>query len=361
MAETLIKQGLSWWAHKGSNLGPLPCEGNALPLSYAPGIIVHGRCKPDQPRDRVRPSSEPAIYEVRGSGVKRSEAHTGPRRSGALLAGAGGVGLQRPDALGERAAAFGGRRLRPRHWPASWRRWRPCAGDRRFRRQHGLDRRIRPFELHRELGDFGGDVVDALAQQRIFHALGRPGAFGLLLDRVDVALQLGAFVAGDAKLFLDRGLLGPQLFERRRLAAVAQAAISSRNSLHGALGGLVGLAQLVVFIVALGQQLALRGKPRFQIVDAVAEHLGFLDLDDQLAIEIGDALAQILDPAARLVKFARRGLGFAALLRQPRLRRGKFLLGVADAVLQFLDLGAHRDQFDLAAVRHHRTVGQFGD
>ena len=24
-----------WWTHKGSNLGPLPCEGNALPLSYA--------------------------------------------------------------------------------------------------------------------------------------------------------------------------------------------------------------------------------------------------------------------------------------------------------------------------------------
>ena len=29
----------AWWAHKGSNLGPLPCEGNALPLSYAPGIL----------------------------------------------------------------------------------------------------------------------------------------------------------------------------------------------------------------------------------------------------------------------------------------------------------------------------------
>src|SRR5207302_149831 len=26
-----------WWTHKGSNLGPLPCEGNALPLSYASG------------------------------------------------------------------------------------------------------------------------------------------------------------------------------------------------------------------------------------------------------------------------------------------------------------------------------------
>src|SRR6478609_1821555 len=30
--------GLNWWTHKGSNLGPLPCEGNALPLSYASGI-----------------------------------------------------------------------------------------------------------------------------------------------------------------------------------------------------------------------------------------------------------------------------------------------------------------------------------
>ena len=25
-----------WWAQQGSNLRPLPCEGNALPLSYAP-------------------------------------------------------------------------------------------------------------------------------------------------------------------------------------------------------------------------------------------------------------------------------------------------------------------------------------
>jgi len=23
--------GVRWWTHKGSNLGPLPCEGNALP------------------------------------------------------------------------------------------------------------------------------------------------------------------------------------------------------------------------------------------------------------------------------------------------------------------------------------------
>lgn len=30
------RNGSSWWAQQGSNLRPLPCEGNALPLSYAP-------------------------------------------------------------------------------------------------------------------------------------------------------------------------------------------------------------------------------------------------------------------------------------------------------------------------------------
>ena len=84
--------------------------------------------------------------------------------------------------------------------------------------------------------------------------------------------------------------------------------------LGGAFGGFFRLAQLVVLEFALGQQLALGGEPLLQIVDAVAEHFGFLDLDDQLAIEIGDALAQILDAAARLGKFARRLFGFAALL-----------------------------------------------
>jgi hypothetical protein len=51
------RKGEAWWAHKGSNLGPLPCEGNALPLSYAPGRLM-GRQKG-------------AIYEVGGGGVKR--------------------------------------------------------------------------------------------------------------------------------------------------------------------------------------------------------------------------------------------------------------------------------------------------
>jgi hypothetical protein len=41
-----------WWAHKGSNLGPLPCEGNALPLSYAPGILVYNQ-RPEAASDRT--------------------------------------------------------------------------------------------------------------------------------------------------------------------------------------------------------------------------------------------------------------------------------------------------------------------
>src|SRR5581483_7735075 len=43
-----------WWAHKGSNLGPLPCEGNALPLSYAPGRSKRGPIRA-------------AIYEAAGA------------------------------------------------------------------------------------------------------------------------------------------------------------------------------------------------------------------------------------------------------------------------------------------------------
>src|SRR5882757_5485611 len=84
-------------------------------------------------------SSEPAIYEVRGSGVK-------PNRSAscALLAGAGGVGLQRADALGERAAAAVGWRGLGRIIGRA-RRGDGCGGG--IGGQNRLDRRIRSFEL----------------------------------------------------------------------------------------------------------------------------------------------------------------------------------------------------------------------
>src|SRR6201996_6628691 len=62
-AEKPIKRWVKWWAHKGSNLGPLPCEGNALPLSYAPGKLI-------RPSGDLDLSSTAGIYEGWGQGVK---------------------------------------------------------------------------------------------------------------------------------------------------------------------------------------------------------------------------------------------------------------------------------------------------
>src|SRR4030095_563776 len=191
-----------------------------------------------------------------------------------------------------------------------------------------------------------------------FHPLGLPRAFGLLLDRVDVALQFGALVAGGSKLFLYRGFLSAQFLDDRRFAAAHRRDLRAQFAC-GALGVFVRLPELIVFVFAFGEDLALRRQPRFEVVDAVAEHFGFLDLDDQLPVEIGDALAQIFDAAARFAQFVRRALGIGALLGEASLRRRKFLFGVADAALQLFDLRAHRDQLDLAAVRRHRTIIQF--
>src|SRR6266436_3390218 len=95
-----------WWTHKGSNLGPLPCEGNALPLSYASGFFA--RSRPVNRRSIARyTSSVTAIYEGQARGVKLSARNRAQASARLLLAGAGGMGLQRPDALGQRPAAFG--------------------------------------------------------------------------------------------------------------------------------------------------------------------------------------------------------------------------------------------------------------
>src|SRR5206468_1313476 len=184
----------------------------AVPLSYAYGIFVRDRGPVNWQSIEPYTSSATEIYEVQARGVKLIAKNHAEASARLLLAGAGGVGLQRPDALGERPAAFGvaaaGSRATRCGAIGRSRRFRQR---RRFCCQHGLDRRIRSLELHREFGDFGGDIVDALAQ-------------------------------------------------------------------------------LLVFIVALGKQFGLGAKAGFQVVDAVAEHFGFLDLEDQLAIEIGDAL-----------------------------------------------------------------------
>ena len=52
-----------WWTHKGSNLGPLPCEGNALPLSYASGILSGAT-------DARRSAPDRAVRVVRGRDLR---------------------------------------------------------------------------------------------------------------------------------------------------------------------------------------------------------------------------------------------------------------------------------------------------
>src|SRR3977135_3961855 len=65
--------GVEWWTHKGSNLGPLPCEGNALPLSYASGIVV-SRFRAATASGRTMHLVRAAIYGVRGRAVKPANA-----------------------------------------------------------------------------------------------------------------------------------------------------------------------------------------------------------------------------------------------------------------------------------------------
>jgi hypothetical protein len=61
------------------------------------------------------------------------------------------------------------------------------------------------------------------------------------------------------------------------------------------------------------------GERGFQIVDAVAEHFGFLDLEDQLAVEIGERAGSDSRRGCALRQFARRVLGFGALLGEPAI------------------------------------------
>src|SRR6185437_4117195 len=78
-----------WWAHKGSNLGPLPCEGNALPLSYAPGQWPRSNFNRDQ---LAAVSRKPRQHDQRVGGGGQAAAGAGAgacwAAGGAALAGA---------------------------------------------------------------------------------------------------------------------------------------------------------------------------------------------------------------------------------------------------------------------------------
>src|SRR5690242_1118373 len=81
--------------------------------------------------------------------------------SRALLAGAGGMRLQGADAFGQCPAAL--RRIVDRRRAVNRSAVGGLSGAGRLGRKQCLDGRVRPFELERESGDFGSDVVDAFA------------------------------------------------------------------------------------------------------------------------------------------------------------------------------------------------------
>ena len=120
------------------------------------------------------------------------------------------LGLSRPVDAATREAVICSARMRSASVPllvgrdfAGRRRARrvPLAGRRQAesrppRREHGVDRRARAFERRGEAGDLGGDVVDALAQERVLDPLGRPGRLRPRASSCHLALQLGALLDG---------------------------------------------------------------------------------------------------------------------------------------------------------------------
>ncbi len=80
--------------------------------------------------------------------------------------------------------------------------------------------RVRAFERRGEPRDFGRDVVDALAQQRVLDPLVGPGLFGLALHVGEVAGDAVAVFLGALELGLELRVLGLELLGGRRRAAV---------------------------------------------------------------------------------------------------------------------------------------------
>ncbi len=111
--------------------------------------------------------------DLRSAGLRcQAKRHrTGRKASRPLLAGAGGVRLQRPDPLGERAAALRRAAIGPAAidglaLSSAWSSWfRPPAWPRSPNR---------PLECHRQLGDLGGNAASCVHAAAHFPCVGSP-------------------------------------------------------------------------------------------------------------------------------------------------------------------------------------------
>src|SRR3982074_2086107 len=103
-------------------------------------------------------------------------------------------------------------------------------------------------------------------------------------------------------------------------------------------------------VVALGKKAALLGEPSVQILQAAAEDFGLRRLGDQLALELGDAIAEIFDLVALVSELLGRHIGLA-------VHAGGAGLGVLYVLLRALalrlegpDLHPERGDLDPLAV-----------
>src|SRR5262249_52119832 len=156
--------------------------------------------------------------------------------------------------------------------------------------------------------------------------LRRPRGLRFALHRGKLPLQLGAVLAGALELRLDQGLLGPQRLERIAVPAIGDGELLAQVRLDLARG--FGIApMLVALLLALHQFAALVGKAHLESGKPPAEDLGLRDLAGQLALQLGDALAELLYLAAFLGELARGGVRIEPLA-------GEEMLGIADVLLQ---------------------------
>ena len=201
-------------------------------------------------------------------------------------------------ALGGSIAAAAPSPLLPRfgRWPFAWRDRRSLDG------QHGLDRRTRAFERGRQARDLGGDVVDALAQQRILDALGTPRwsrrrASWSPISRCSLTRSSIA-AASCASSWPD---LGAELVASRIAAAAGVLELARRSSFE--LGAPLELAAQPV---DLGYRARPGGGPDRRAAPRApargGSSLGLGRLHDELPFELAVAAAETAELAALVVQ-----------------------------------------------------------
>src|SRR6185312_5830365 len=214
--------------------------------------------------------------------------------------------LQRADAVGERERRF----------PAA--RWcgirctRPAIGARGRLIDDLLDRRVLAFEIGGKAYDFRRNVVDALAQQRALDALVRPIRLGLLLQRLDLALQAVAILPELCDRAFVHGFFGFQRLDGRVVGAAGIFDLAvKRERLVAAC--VEAAAEFDQFGLALREArgefgLALRGKLR------LAARFGF-EIDDVFGERFGLRFSRVRE-LFHLAQSARERLDLAALVDQ---------------------------------------------